>query len=294
MSARILIVDDMPPNVKVLTAWLGSEHYVVSTAANGFEALAKIEAEAPDIVLLDAMMPGLDGFETCRRIKDDPATAHIPVIMVTALSEVDDLVRGFDAGADDFLIHPVDGRALIARVRSQLRRKRNNERVLEEALVDPLTGAFNRRYFDAHAPRLAARCRAARKSLAVLMVDVDTLKQVNDTHGHAAGDRVLKEVVNRAKFALRPLDLVARMGGDEFAIVMPETNLAAAIQIAERLCSRIGEAPIEGVAVTVSIGAAASRPDEEEALDTTLQRADAALYDAKRAAGNRVSAFGGG
>lgn len=294
MSARILIVDDMPPNVKVLTAWLGSEHYVVSTAANGFEALAKIEAEAPDIVLLDAMMPGLDGFETCRRIKDDPAMAHIPVIMVTALSEVDDLVRGFDAGADDFLIHPVDGRALIARVRSQLRRKRNNERVLEEALVDPLTGAFNRRYFDAHAPRLAARCRAARKSLAVLMVDVDTLKQVNDTHGHAAGDRVLKEVVNRAKFALRPLDLVARMGGDEFAIVMPETNLAAAIQIAERLCSRIGEAPIEGVAVTVSIGAAASRPDEEEALDTTLQRADAALYDAKRAAGNRVSAFGGG
>ena len=294
MSARILIVDDMPPNVKVLTAWLGSEHYVVSTAANGFEALAKIEAEAPDIVLLDAMMPGLDGFETCRRIKDDPATAHIPVIMVTALSEVDDLVRGFDAGADDFLIHPVDGRALIARVRSQLRRKRNNERVLEEALVDPLTGAFNRRYFDAHAPRLAARCRAARKSLAVLMVDVDTLKQVNDTHGHAAGDRVLKEVVNRAKFALRPLDLVARMGGDEFAIVMPETNLAAAIQIAERLCSRIGEAPIEGVAVTVSIGAAASRPDEEEALDTTLQRADAALYDAKRAAGNRVSAVGGG
>lgn len=294
MSARILIVDDMPPNVKVLTAWLGSEHYVVSTAANGFEALAKIEAEAPDIVLLDAMMPGLDGFETCRRIKDDPATAHIPVIMVTALSEVDDLVRGFDAGADDFLIHPVDGRALIARVRSQLRRKRNNERVLEEALVDPLTGAFNRRYFDAHAPRLAARCRAARKSLAVLMVDVDTLKQVNDTHGHAAGDRVLKEVVNRAKFALRPLDLVARMGGDEFAIVMPETNLAAAIQIAERLCSRIGEAPIEGVAVTVSIGAAASRPDEEEALDTTLQRADAALYEAKRAAGNRVSAVGGG
>jgi len=294
MSARILIVDDMPPNVKVLTAWLGSEHYVVSTAANGFEALAKIEAEAPDIVLLDAMMPGLDGFETCRRIKDDPAMAHIPVIMVTALSEVDDLVRGFDAGADDFLIHPVDGRALIARVRSQLRRKRNNERVLEEALVDPLTGAFNRRYFDAHAPRLAARCRAARKSLAVLMVDVDTLKQVNDTHGHGAGDRVLKEVVNRAKFALRPLDLVARMGGDEFAIVMPETNLAAAIQIAERLCSRIGEAPIEGVAVTVSIGAAASRPDEEEALDTALQRADAVLYEAKRAAGNRVSAVGGG
>jgi len=124
------------------------------------------------------------------------------------------------------------------------------------------------------------------------MIDVDNLKQINDAHGHAAGDRVLKEVVNRVASALRPSDLVARVGGDEFVVVMPEADLDAALQIAERLRSRIGDSPVEGVAVTVSVGAAASRPDKQEELDATLQRADAALYQAKRADGNRVIADG--
>jgi diguanylate cyclase (GGDEF)-like protein len=290
MSARILVVDDILLNVKLLAARLEHENYLVSTAADGFEALAKIDAEQPDIILLDVMMPGLDGFETCRRIKADVAMAHIPVVMVTALSEVDDLVRGFEAGADDFLIQPVNGPALLARVRSQLQRKRQYERIIEESLVDPLTGAFNRRYFDAHAPRLAARCRVARRPIAVLMVDVDRFKRINDTWGHAKGDRVLKEVVDRVTSALRPSDLVSRRGGDEFAVVMPDTDLDASIQVAERLRFRVGDAPIEGVAVTVSIGAAASRPDAEEELEATLRQADGALYKAKGAGGDRVSA----
>ncbi len=294
MSARILVVDDNPLNLRMLADWLATEHYVVNTATDGFEALAKIAAERPDIVLLDVVMPELNGFEVCRRIKADPTMADIPVIMVTALSDVDDLVRGFDAGAEDFVTKPFNFDALMARVRSQLRRKRQYERIVEEALVDPLTCAFNRRYFDAHAPRMAARCRAARNPVAVLMIDVDNLKQINDARGHSAGDRVLKEVVDRFTSALRPSDLVARMGGDEFVVVMPETDQDAALQIAERLRSRIGDTPVEGVAVTVSVGAAASRPDEEEELDATLQRADAALYEAKRAGGNRVIAYGRG
>ncbi len=287
MSRRILIVDDSGVNVELLVAVFASEHYVVSTATDGFEALAKIAAEKPDIVLLDVMMPGLDGFEVCRLIKADPTMADIQVIMITALSHVDDIVRGFEAGADDFVTKPFDGLALMARVRLQLWRKREYEHIREQALVDPLTGAFNRRYFDAHATRLAARCRAASESLAVLMIDVDNLKQVNDAHGHPAGDRVLKHVVGRVTSALRPSDLVARMGGDEFVVVMPETDLDAALQIAERLRGRIGDTPIQGVAVTVSIGVAASRPDVEEELEATLQRADAALYKAKGAGGNR-------
>jgi diguanylate cyclase (GGDEF)-like protein len=293
MSALILVVDDLPLNVKLLGAMLEHEGYVVCAAVDGFEALEKIEAERPDLVLLDVMMPGLDGFETCRRIKADPAMAQIPVIIVTALGEDDDLVTGFNAGADDFLTHPVSIAALTARVRSQLQRNRNYVRVLEESLTDPLTGAFNRRYFDAHAPRLAARCRAARQAVAVLMVDVDHLKRINDTCGHAAGDSVLKAVVDRVRSAVRPSDFVSRMGGDEFAVVMPDTDLHAALQVGDRLCARIADASIEGVAVTVSIGVAASRPNNEEELDAMLRRADAALYAVKKTGGNSVHADSG-
>ena len=268
MSARILVVDDHEVNLELLVAIFASKNYIVSTAT--------------------------DGFEVCRRIKADPTMADIPVIMVTALSHVDDLVRGFEAGADDFVTKPFKHLELVARVRLQLRKKQDYERIREQALVDPLTGAFNARYFDAHAPRLAARCSAAYRPVAALMIDVDNLKQINDAHGHAGGNQALRGVANRATSALRPSDLVARMGGDEFAVVMPETDLDAAIQIAERLRRRVGDTPIEGVAVTISIGVAVSRPDGEEELDATLARADAAVYEAKRAEGNRVVASGGG
>jgi two-component system cell cycle response regulator len=292
MPARVLVVDDTPLNVKLLTVRLEHEHYIVSTAADGFEALTKIDAEQPDIVLLDVMMPELDGFETCRRIRADPATAHIPVIMVTALQDVDELVRGFEAGADDFLTIPVNGLALMARVQSQLRQKRYYETILKQSLIDPLTGAFNCRYLEAHVPRLIARCRAAHKPIAVLMIDIDYFKRINE-HGHAAGNYVLKEIVNRVTSALRPSDLVARTGGEEFAVVMPETDLDAAHRIAERLRSRIAGTRAEGVTVTVSIGAAVIQPDtEEQELGAALRRADAALYEAKRAGRNRVMADG--
>src|ERR1700730_17248278 len=224
MSAHILVVDDVPLNLEVLVAMLARDYPVVSTAADGSEALAKIEDEKPDIVLLDVMMPGLDGFDTCRRIKADPATAHIPVVMVTALSDGDDLVSGFESGANDFLTKPVNFRVLMARVDSQLRQKWHYDRILEQSMVDPLTGAFNCRYLEAHVPRLIARCRAARKPVAVLMIDVDHFKRINDEHGHPAGNHVLKEIVNRATSALRPSDLMARMGGEEFAVVMPEAD----------------------------------------------------------------------
>jgi two-component system, cell cycle response regulator len=291
MPARVLVVDDTPLNVKLLTLQLEYQDYIVNTAASGLEALAKIEADKPDIVLLDVMMPGLDGFETCRRIRANPATAHIPVVMVTALQDVDDLVRGFEAGADDFLTIPVNSSALIARIRSQLRQKRYYESLLEQSLIDPLTGAFNCRYLEAQVPRLIARCRAAHKPIAVLMIDVDHFKRINDEHGHAAGNHVLKEIVNRITSALRPSDLVARMGGEEFAVVMPETDLHAGHRIAERLCSRIAATLVADVAVTVSIGTAVIQPDtEEEEPDAALRRADAALYEAKRAGRNRAMA----
>ena len=211
MSPRILVVDNDEMSVELLVALLADDYPLISTAADGFEALAKVEPERPDLVLLDIMMQDLDGFEVCRRIKANPATAHIRVLMVTALNTVDDLVRGFEAGANDFITKPINAPALWARVYEQLRQKQDYERVREQALVDPLTGAFNRRYFDAHAPRLAARY-----PVAVLMIDVDNLKQINDARGHAIGDHVLRQVAYRVASALRPSDLVARLGADFF------------------------------------------------------------------------------
>ena len=211
MSPRILVVDNDEMSVELLVALLADDYPLISTAADGFEALAKVEPERPDLVLLDIMMPDLDGFEVCRRIKANPATAHIRVLMVTALNAVEDLVRGFEAGANDFITKPINAPALRARVYEQLRQKQDYERVREQALVDPLTGAFNRRYFDAHAPRLAARY-----PVAVLMIDVDNLKQINDARGHAIGDNVLRQVAYRVASALRPSDLVARLGADFF------------------------------------------------------------------------------
>ena len=184
MRERILVIDDDEAITTALRRALSFEGYAVQTAPNGEEGLARARDANPDLVILDVLMPGLDGFETCRRVKADPAIAHIPVVIVTALDDVDDLVKGFEAGADDFLIRPINGLELLARVRSQLQRKQQYDRVRVEALIDSLTGAFNRRYFDAHASRIAARCHAARRPIAILIVDLDDLKRINDTHGH--------------------------------------------------------------------------------------------------------------
>jgi len=461
MSARVLVVDDVLPNVKLLAAKLTREYFDVVTANSGPEALERIKAQHPDIVLLDVMMPGMDGFEVCERIRSDPATMHIPVIMVTALSDVTDRVRGLEAGADDFLtkpvndvalfarvrslvrlkmmmdewrlrestsgqlgmlvstdsvqtqtaegarvlvvedsaidldkinetlardrnmvtdtdscaaglelalreefdliivsltlmredglrlcsqlrsqersrqipillladetdmdrvakglelgandylIKPIDRNELLARTRTQVRRKRyqdrlraNYEQSLSMALTDSLTGLFNRRYLSAHLPRLLDRSGGNAKPVSALMFDIDHFKVVNDSWGHGVGDEVLKEVAGRASRNLRNFDLVARLGGEEFVVIMPDTDMAHAMLVAERLRKRIAEtsfevtAPVQKIDVTISIGVAVTdgqldvdgKPESGEQL---LRRADMALYQAKRSGRNRVVA----
>lgn len=463
MSARVLVVDDVLPNVKLLAAKLTREYFDVVTANSGPEALDRIRAQHPDIVLLDVMMLGMDGFEVCEKIRADPATMHIPVVMVTALSDASDRVRGLEAGADDFLtkpvndvalfarvrslvrlkmmtdewrlrestsgqlgmlvatdsvhsqtseaarvlvvedsaidldkitetlardrdivtdtdtcagglelalaeefelivisltlmredglrlcsqlrshektrqipillladetdmdriakglelgandylIKPIDRNELLARTRTQVRRKRyqdklraNYEASLSMALTDSLTGLFNRRYLSAHLPRLLDRSGGNNKPVSALLFDIDHFKVVNDTWGHGVGDEVLKEVAQRASRNLRNFDLVARMGGEEFVVVMPDTDGAQAMAVAERLRRRIAEesfavsAPVGQIDVTISIGVAVadSTLDAEgkpESGDALLRRADTALYQAKRSGRNRVVADG--
>jgi two-component system, cell cycle response regulator len=460
MTARILVVDDNPLNVKLLAAKLAHDYYVVTTADNGQTALEKAKTDKPDLILLDVMMPEMDGFQACQKIRDDPAIAHIPIIMVTALSDVADRVRGLKAGADDFLTKPINDIALMARVRSllrlkmimdewrlreatsrefltpvpaeeplstslnssgvlllednfgdqlfikktlesmavkvtttqtvadttaeaqqgkydlvfasvdlknedglyicpqlrtqestrqipilliandseisrvakgldlgandylmrpldmhellartrtQLRHKRHYERLrknyensLALSLVDPMTGAFNRRYLEAHLPKMMARSESHLKPLAALMIDVDHFKQFNDSYGHDQGDIVLKAVARTIMNSLRPSDLVVRMGGEEFAAIMPETDLAVALRIGERLRERVAAMdmpshdPDKPLNVTISIGGAwIKEVDTDVTVDSLLKRADAALYQAKNTGRNRVIGDGG-
>ena len=453
MTARVLVVDDILSNVKLLEAKLTTEYFEVVTAYSGLEALAKIDECDPDIVLLDVMMPGMDGFEVCRRIKANPKCTHIPVVMVTALDQPSDRVAGLEAGADDFLTKPVDDAALFARVRSlvrlkmmtdelrmreatgqgmglldpatslmdaapsgriliiedrpesvawfaaalqpkhdvsavdtfeealvrvrggdydliivslgmrgfdglrlcsqlrslpegrnvpilvvvsdgdrrkltqalemgvndyltrpvdknelvarvrtQLRKKRYSDRLrhnvqlsLEMAITDQLTGLHNRRYMSSHLENLLAQSRKSGKPLAFVMMDIDFFKSVNDNHGHDIGDEVLQEFARRIAANVRGIDLACRFGGEEFVVVMPETDVAYAYSVAERLRKSIETTPIEisrapgKLSITVSIGITGLEGDHDSA-EALLHRADQALYRAKKTGRNRVVA----
>jgi two-component system, cell cycle response regulator len=454
MTARVLVVDDILANVKLLEARLTAEYFEVVTAMSGPEALAMCERSVPDIVLLDVMMPGMDGFEVCRRLKSNPKTMHVPVVMVTALDQPSDRVRGLEAGADDFLtkpvsdialitrvksltrlkmltdelrmravtgremgvddtaeiispqfgqggkilivddrrssyeriaqtlstehtveleidpqeslfraaeggyelvivslgltnfdglrlcsqlrslertrmlpillvtdpednakllraldigvndyvVRPIDKNEMLARVRTQIRRKRYTERLrdslqqtVEMAITDALTGLNNRRYLEQHLATLVDQAGSRGKALSLLIVDIDFFKSINDTHGHDAGDDVLREFAKRIRRNIRGIDLACRYGGEEFVVVMPETDMALAYMVAERLRQRVASEPFPVAGgsklldVTISVGCAGfEKPDDTP--ETIIKRADQALYMAKRTGRNRVVA----
>jgi two-component system cell cycle response regulator len=452
MSARILVVDDIVTNVKLLEAKLSAEYFDVVTALNGIDALAICERGEADIVLLDVMMPGMDGFEVCRRLKNGPTTAHIPVVIVTALDQPSDRLKGLDAGADDFLtkplddtalfarvrslarlksvtdelrnralasrrlgiadplaaaasetglngrvlviedrpsvverlhsalssfhavetetdpqqamlraaegdfdsvlisldlaaydglrlcsqirslertrnvsvllmaeaedrarvlrgleigahdflIRPIDRNELLARVRTQVRRKRFTEKLrdsvqssMEMAVMDQLTGLHNRRFMDTRMGVMFNESAMRARSLALLVLDVDRFKSVNDSWGHDAGDEVLREFADRVRACTRGIDLVARMGGEEIVVVLPDTTLDAAQAVAERIRERVGAESFaihngsRTIPVTVSIGVASRRAGDASPAEM-MKRADEALYRAKADGRNRV------
>jgi two-component system, cell cycle response regulator len=452
MTARILVVDDILANVKLLEARLSAEYFDVVTAMSGPEALSICERAQCDIVLLDVMMPEMDGFEVCRRLKANPATHHIPVIMVTALDQPADRIRGLEAGADDFLTKPVNDLALVtrvrslvrlkmmqdelrmravtsreigmrdplaeavsetglngrilivddrassherivqalrnqhhvevepraqealfkaaegeydlvmvslgladfdplrlcsqirsidrtrglpilviaepedeprllrgleigvndyllrpidrnemaARVRTQVRKKRYTERLrdnvqqsMEMAITDGLTGLHNRRYMESHLGTLVEQASMRGKPLSVLILDIDYFKAVNDTWGHDAGDEVLREFAQRVRKSVRGIDLACRLGGEEFVVVMPDTDAGVASIVAERIRARVAGEPFaihkgaRSIDVTVSIGMAQRQAGDSEP-DVLVKRADQALYRAKRDGRNRV------
>ncbi len=290
----VLVVDDEPLNVRILAGVL-KDGYRVVTAGSGREALELASSERPDLVLLDAMMPGLDGYEVCRRLKEDRRTRAIPVVFLTARDDEGGETRGFEIGGIDCIAKPMSPPVVLARVRNQVELSRYRERLDALSWQDGLTGIANRRRFDAYLDHEWQRARRAGTRLAVLLADVDWLRPFNDRYGHLAGDECLRSLAGALAGSLsRATDLLARYGGEEFACVLPETHTDGAVAVAARFREAVAGCAIEHVAgvapgrVSVSIGVAGTVPRKGVEPGDLLDAAERSLEAAKAAGRDRV------
>jgi diguanylate cyclase (GGDEF)-like protein len=292
-KGRILIVDDAMENIQILHHALQDEHDVLF-AMHGAKALQMAHNQLPDLILLDAVMPEMDGYAVCAALRASPVTRDIPIIFVTALKTPEDETRALDAGAADFISKPVNAAVVRARVRTQLIVKRQSDALRELTLTDGLTGVANRRAFDEALDSEWRRCSRADMPIALIMVDIDHFKNYNDAYGHQQGDTCLQQAgqaMRRA--AMRPQDVVARYGGEEFAILLPYEDIAGAEAVARRLLEEIAQMQIAHECspvspwVTVSMGVASMTPNEQREPAMLLKTADALLYEAKAGGRNQ-------
>ena len=310
-AKRILVVDDHPDNIMVLRARLEARGYIVDEAEDGEKALERVYASPkPDLILLDVMMPKIDGLEVVRRLKSDESLPFIPVIMQTALDTTESMVQGLDAGADDYIAKPINFRELDARVKSLLRIQSlqaslaQRERELSAAnaqlqvlsSTDALTGAANRRSLEERLHEMWEHSQRLNEPLALVMCDIDHFKRVNDEYGHQVGDVVLQQFARVIQAEAREIDRLGRYGGEEFVLLLPGTVLDAAVTFAERIRECVEKHEFaygEGQSLhrTMSCGVAAwphPRVTDQEAL---IRAADEALYVAKETGRNRVIRF---
>mgnify|MGYP000983171928 FL=1 len=289
----LLIVDDDKHNRLLLTELFEGEYKIIQ-AKNGLQALELARAHAPDLILLDVLMPEMDGMAVIRALKRDDATRHIPVIFITALDSAADEELGLDLGADDYIAKPFHPPIARVRVRNHLQIV-HQRRLLEQiAALDGLTGIPNRRRFDEALAQEWSRCQRSGLPLSLIVADVDQFKQYNDTLGHAAGDRVLQDVAAALRQAARrPGDLAARYGGEEFVLLLPETDAPQAQQLADELLQRMAARKLPHPAasaapcVTLSLGGITTIPASSVVAPDFFERADAALYQAKAQGRNR-------
>ena len=308
-NARILIVDDHEDHVELLRARLEARGYETDSAADGQQALEHVRSHPPDLILLDVMMPKVDGIEVARRVKGDATLPFIPIIMQTALDSTESKVEGLDAGADDYITKPINFAELEARVRSLLRikalqeevagQKREleqlNERLLKISQTDGLTGLFNRRHIEQELDHMFQHSARLAEPLSVVMVDLDKFKSVNDTYGHQAGDEVLRQLAEILTHQIREIDRVGRYGGEEFILLLPGTTAPESVTFAER-----ARQAIEGhtfrftggtLRRTASFGVATFPHSRIRDCDGIVRAADDALYVAKETGRNRVVCF---
>ncbi len=292
----LLLVDDQPLNIQALYR-IFSPDYRVLMATSGVKALELCRDDPPDLVLLDVVMPEMDGHEVCRRLKSDEVTCNIPVIFVTAHNDAAQETHGFEVGAVDFIAKPVNPTTVRARVKTHLTLKHQSDLLRKMVFIDGLTGVFNRRCFDELLVTEWRRAPRNASSLGLLMLDIDHFKRYNDRYGHQQGDDTLRQVASAIKASLlRPGDLVARYGGEEFACIMPATDFEGALHVAERIehvvrSLQLPHADSDTAAVvTLSIGLALGQPGSDADPAALLALADAQLYRAKHTGRGRVCA----
>lgn len=292
---RILIVDDVPDNIRVLSSMLAGDGIEISTATSGRRALKIAERYPPDLVLLDIMMPEMDGYEVCRAMKSEPLLRGVPIIFITALADPESEIKGLELGAVDYITKPFNEAIVKLRVKAHLEIKLQREILDNLSRLDGLTGVPNRRAFDERLDVEWRRAARAGEALGLLMIDVDYFKSYNDANGHLAGDDCLSKIAMALYGAVsRAGDFVARFGGEEFAVLLPATNRLELRHVAEGMRLAVEKSAIPHDAspisswVTVSVGGTSIQPTPESDPKSLLELADRQLYAAKQAGRNRI------
>ncbi len=288
----VLVVDDQPNNLKVLLTFLERQNFQVMVAQNGERALQAVANGQPEILLLDVMMPGMDGFETCRKLKENKETASIPVIFMTALDGVEDKVTGFEVGGVDYITKPFQEVEVLARLNTHITMRRQQLALERMATHDQLTGLYNRHHFINTFEQEMNRCRRYKNDLVLMMLDIDHFKKVNDTCGHKCGDNVLQQLAGRLEDTVRTTDSTFRFGGEEFVILLPETNINSCYHVAEKIRKACAEVPFSLdcnlKTITVSIGIVSYHGQPLQNINDLINFADQALYQAKENGRNQV------
>jgi two-component system, cell cycle response regulator len=298
-GGRILLVDDRQSSYERLATILAAEH-TIDVEPNPTEALFHAAEGNYDLLIVSLDLNNFDGLRLCSQARSLERTRHVPILAIADPENSTRLLRGLEIGVNDYLLRPIDKIELLARARTQIRRRRytdhlrdNVQNSIEMAITDALTGLHNRRYMESHLATLAEQAATRGKPLALMILDIDYFKSINDNYGHDAGDDVLREFAVRVRKSIRGIDLACRYGGEEFVIVMPETDLHVAGMVAERLRRSIAGEPFaihkgtKRIEVTISIGLT-TLAQKGEAVGDVLKRADTAMYRAKHDGRNRV------
>lgn len=296
---KILVVDDVKTNVDILVDLL-AEEYDVLVSLDGQTALDIVDEEKVDLILLDIMMPEMNGYDVCKSLKQNLKTKDIPIVFITAMSDEESIEKAYGVGGSDYITKPFKPRELLARVKKELQvqtliqeLERSQERLKHLASIDSLTNLYNRRYFSKVTEHIFDLAKREKEEISLIMMDIDNFKLVNDTYGHQFGDEVIITLSHRLIENQRKSDIVCRYGGEEFVILLPNTNIDGAQVVAEKIREDIENITVNitedsYLKFTVSIGVSMVRMEEEYTIEAVLKRADDALYEAKQSGKNRV------